>query len=221
MIGDRALDVRYWRDAVARMLTAFEAEHGWLCELDAAIGDGDHGTSMVFGFREAARRLGEEQTADVGAVLRVVGAAFTARVGGVTGALFGALFTACGAAAEGKQETGAADFARMFSSAVEAVGARGKAAEGDKSMLDALAPAWRALEEAAARGADASAALAEAAAAAAAGAESTRAMVARVGRARYQGEKSVGHLDAGAVSVALIFRVLAESCPRSTNQGGA
>jgi dihydroxyacetone kinase-like protein len=210
MSGKGSLGTDQWREAVARMLTAFEAEHQRLCELDAAIGDGDHGTSMVLGLRESVRRLGEEEAADVGAVLRVVGAAFTTRVGGVTGALFGALFTACGAAAEGKQETDAADLARMLAAGVEAVKARGKAVEGDKSMLDALAPASRALEEAAARGADARTALKEAAAAAAAGAESTRAMVARVGRARYQGERSVGHLDAGAASVALIFRVLAE-----------
>src|SRR5512140_1320785 len=77
----RGLDLGYWREAVARLLTAFQAEHQRLGELDGAIGDGDHGTSMVLGFREAARRVGAEEPAEVGALLRAVGAAFTGRVG--------------------------------------------------------------------------------------------------------------------------------------------
>ena len=211
MSTKQPLDLRYWRDATARLLAAFEGEHQRLCELDGAIGDGDHGTSMVLGFREANRRLLAEEPTDVGAVLRAVGAAFTNQVGGVTGALFGALFAACGEAADGKQETSAADLASMFAAAVEAVQKRGKAAEGDKSMLDALAPAARALQAGSAKGVLPRAALAEAAEAAAAGAETTRGMIARVGRARYQGEKSIGHTDAGAVSVALTFQVLAQA----------
>jgi dihydroxyacetone kinase-like protein len=202
---EQTVDVNYWREAIIRMLATFEGEHSRLCALDGAIGDGDHGTSMVLGFREATRRLLDEETPDIGAVLRTVGAAFTDQVGGVTGVLFGALFSAAGVAAEGKQETSAADLAAMFAAAAGAVRSRGKAAEGDKSMLDALAPAARALQAAAARDALPRVALRAAAAAAAAGAESTRSMTARVGRARYQGEKSVGHVDAGAVSVALIF----------------
>jgi dihydroxyacetone kinase len=103
-----------------------------------------------------------------------------------------------------------ADLSAMFGSAVTAVQARGKAGEGDKTMVDALAPAARALQAAAADRVGPREALRMAAKAAAEGAEGTRTMLARAGRARYQGEKSVGHIDAGAASIALIFRVLAE-----------
>jgi dihydroxyacetone kinase-like protein len=205
-----ALDLTYWRAALARLTQTFETEHARLCALDGAIGDGDHGTSMVLGFREASRALAATEVTEPSALLRQIGAAFTARVGGVTGILVGAVFSAFGTAADGKQTLGAADLAAMADAAVAAVRARGKAEEGQKSLLDALAPAARALREAAAQEAAPRAALQEAAAAAAAGAEATRDMVARVGRARYQGERSLGHVDAGAASVALLYRVLAD-----------
>lgn len=204
------LDLNYWIAALVRLAQTFETEHARLCALDGAIGDGDHGTSMVLGLREASRALAAAEVTEVSALLREVGAAFTTRVGGVTGILFGALFSAFGTAADGKQSLDTAGLAAMAEAAVAAVRARGKAAEGQKSLLDALAPAARALREAAAQEAAPRAALQEAAAAAAAGAEATRDMVARVGRARYQGERSLGHIDAGAASVALLFRVLAD-----------
>jgi dihydroxyacetone kinase-like protein len=205
------LDVGYWKRALRDVGREVEARRQWLCELDGAIGDGDHGTSMALGFRKVAERLDAEEFADVGAVLRAAGMTLVSSVGGVTGVIFGTLFMGAAGPAGGKEGVGARDLASMLAASLEAVKQRGKVQPGDKSMLDALAPAVKALQGAADEGADATEALARAGRAAAEGAENTREMVARVGRARYQGEKAVGHVDAGAASTALIFETLART----------
>lgn len=209
-----ALDIAYWRQAVLDIATAIEQRKGELCKLDGAIGDGDHGTSMALGFRTAASQLQTQEFSEVGALLEMVGGAFTRTVGGVTGIIFGMAFTGAGKGAAGKTETGTGDLAAMFRLALDTVKTRGKANEGDKSMVDALSPAVKALEEVAATGLNPKEALALAAAAAKKGMESTSQMLAKVGRARYQGENAIGHIDAGAASVALIFQSLYATATR-------
>jgi len=204
-----ALDIRYWQRALLNVARAIEREKDALCQLDAAIGDGDHGTSMARGFGAAAAKLAAGGFADVGAMLREVGTTLVSSVGGVTGIVFGTLFMSAGKAVEGKAETGTGELAEMIAAGLQAVQLRGKAQPGDKTVVDALAPAAEALREAAEKGLGVREALDLAQRAARRGMEQTRDMVARAGRARYQGEKAVGHIDPGAASVAIIFQALA------------
>jgi dihydroxyacetone kinase-like protein len=203
------LDLEFWKGASRRLREVFAEAEGRLCSYDGAIGDGDHGTSMLYGWTQAERRLSGEPPADVGQLLRQTGQAFLDNVGGVTGFVFGSLFSGAGEASSGARELDTAGLHRAFAAGLSMVKERAKVREGDKSMVDALAPAVTALAQAAGEGRQPAEALRLASLAAAAGLEATRSMEARVGRARYQGAKAVGHPDAGAASVALIFETLA------------
>ena len=207
------LDTAFWLGAVDALAAAFAAEEAVLCGYDGAIGDGDHGSSMVRGFQEAQGTLRARPASSPAEVLIRLGEAFMDNVGGVTGMVFGTLFVAAGRQAEGRQAAGvsqvdAAALHAMFAAGLAAVKKVGKATEGDKSMLDALSPAVHALDAAAQAGQAPAQALREAARAAEAGRDATRDMEARVGRARYQAGKGAGHVDAGAASVCLLFQSL-------------
>jgi len=203
------LSREFWLQSVDRLAAAFQEAEIRLCGYDGAIGDGDHGTSMCGGFLEAQRNLTGAPAADCGEVLRSIGRSFLDTVGGVTGVVFGSLFDAAGERSAGLQGLDAAAVHRAFAAGLVAARQRGRASEGDKTMIDALAPAVEALRAAAETGEPAGAALARAAAAAEAGMESTVRMEGKVGRARYQRGKGAGHVDAGAASVFLIFQTLA------------
>ncbi len=205
------LDRGFWLAAVDGLVDAFAGAELRLCGYDAAVGDGDHGTSMLRGFREARESLQGKPAADAGEVLRRIGEAFLENVGGVTGVVFGSFFDAAGRSAAGLAATDAAAVHRLCAAGLAAARKRGNAAEGDKTMVDALAPAVAALAAAAEAAEGAEGALAQAARAAAEGMEATVAMEARVGRARYQSGKGKGHVDAGAASVCLIFQTLART----------
>ncbi len=203
------LDRGFWLAAVDGLVDAFAEAELRLCGYDGAIGDGDHGTSMLHGFREARESLRGKPAADAAEVVRRVGEAVLENVGGVTGVVFGSLFDAAGESAAGLAATDAATLERMFAAGLAAAKKRGNAVEGDKTMVDALAPAVAALAAAAEAGEAAEGALTRAARAAAAGMEATVAMEAKAGRARYQAGKGKGHVDPGAASVCLIFQTLA------------
>jgi len=214
--------VRWLRLAAGRVAAA----RGRLTELDAAIGDGDHGINLDRGFREVVRRLdaGEMPGDPPQAVLAAVGRALLGTVGGASGALYGRGFLRAGAAVAALDaddgQTGAAppraqppreDLAvAALAAAVDAVAALGRATTGEKTMLDALVPAAAAMAASVADGAPLAEACAAAAAAAEAGAERTIPLVATKGRASYLGERSAGHLDPGAASSALLLRALAD-----------
>jgi dihydroxyacetone kinase-like protein len=206
-----ALTKRDVAAAVMRMADVFDRETDALCRLDAAVGDGDHGISMARGFRTAADRLPGVQDRDIEAIAGMVGAALTGGIGGVTGPIFGTLFTRLAVEAHGKEQLGPDDLARAFRGALDAIRTLGGAKPGDKTMVDALAPSVDALERAAADGLTMYDALDRAAAAADESARATITMKATKGRARYLGDRSIGHQDAGATSFALIMRALAES----------
>jgi phosphoenolpyruvate---glycerone phosphotransferase subunit DhaL len=204
----KALDCSFWSAAVDALAVAFEESEVRLCGYDGAVGDGDHGTSMLLGFHQGQASLREAPAVDVGEVLRRVGEAFIDNVGGVTGVVFGSMFTAAGQGAAGLASTDAAALHRLFADGLAAAKNRGKVSEGDKTMVDALSPAVEALRSAAEAGLGPGAALGRAAAAAEAGMNATIPMEARAGRARYQAGKGAGHVDAGAASMCLIFQVL-------------
>ena len=207
----KTLDLKFWSQAVGLLAGAFAENEVRLCGYDGAVGDGDHGTSMLLGFSLARKSLDECPPADIGQVFRQAGEAFMGNVGGVTGVIVGSMFAAMGESTGGARELGAEDLSRAFSAGLSAMKKRGKANEGDKSMVDALSPAVRAMAAAAENRKDADECLRGASQAAAAGMEATRGMEAKVGRGRYQKDKTAGHVDAGAASIALIFEVLARA----------
>jgi dihydroxyacetone kinase-like protein len=204
--------------ALKRMVAVFQDQMDALSRMDAAIGDGDHGISMARGFQAVGAKLPDVQERGIGAIARMVGDSLTGGIGGVTGPVFGTIFTQLALQAQGRNELGVADLARALRGALEAIQTIGQAQVGDKTMVDALAPAVAALERAADEGRDLDDALAAAAQAAEGGARATAAMRATRGRARYLGERSVGHQDPGATSFALIMKALLEGC-RATPTG--
>jgi dihydroxyacetone kinase-like protein len=207
----KTLDLEFWVRAVDALAAAFQEAESRLCGYDGAIGDGDHGTSMLGGFLEAQKSLRAAPAADCGDLLRKTGQAFLENVGGVTGVVFGSLFEAAGESATGLTALDTASLHRAFAAGLASAKKRGKAADGDKSMVDALSPAVEALRGAAGFGAPTDAALDQAARAAEAGMQATIAMEGKVGRARHQPGKGAGHVDAGAASVCLVFQILAEA----------
>jgi dihydroxyacetone kinase-like protein len=193
------------------MAVVFEAEMDALSRLDSFIGDGDHGISMARGFRAVAEQLPGVAEQDIGAIAGMVASSLTGSIGGVTGPIFGTVFAGLATHAKGKEHLNVDDLARGFRAALEAVTAIGHAGPGDKTMVDALAPAASALEQAAREGLDMETALERAARAANEGARATVQMRATKGRARYLGERSIGHQDPGATSFALIMQALADA----------
>jgi dihydroxyacetone kinase-like protein len=205
------LGLEFWTHALDSLVAAFTDAEVRLCGYDGAIGDGDHGTSMLNGFRAAQKSLAGTPAADCRELFCRMGQAFIDNVGGVTGIVFGSMFDGAGQAVAGLSDLDARDLHRVFSAGLAAAMKRGKATPGDKSMIDSLAPAVEALHAAAARAERAEAALAQAAGAAEAGMGATIPMEAKVGRARYQPGKGAGHVDAGAASVCLLFQTLARA----------
>jgi len=188
-----------------------EQRKGELDALDAVIGDGDHGTNMARGFAALRAKL-DPDAADAGGLLKAVAMTLISTVGGAAGPLYGTVFLQAAGKAQGKSALTLADWTECLDAGLAGVVARGKAAVGDKTMVDALTPAVAALEASAGLGlADA---LAVSATAAEAGMEATIPLVARKGRASYLGERSAGHRDPGATSSHLLLRTLAEVAAR-------
>ncbi|WP_256106469.1 dihydroxyacetone kinase subunit DhaL [Streptomyces sp. ODS05-4] len=199
------LDADAFRRWMAAAAAAVEREAGSLTDLDAAIGDADHGANLRRGFAAVAAELAKDDAPDSpGAVLTLAGRQLISTVGGASGPLYGTLLRRTGKALGDASEVDAAALAEALGAGVAAVGQLGGAKAGDKTMLDALEPAVAALAEAAGSAGPYTAA----AEAAARGAESTVPMRARKGRASYLGERSEGHQDPGATSSALLFAAL-------------
>ena len=181
----------------------FEARIDELDGLDAAIGDGDHGTNMARGMATASTIVPSPGTT-TRQYLNQVGMALVSSVGGASGPLFGTFFLRVGQLWQSPHSV--SSIWQALKAGRDGIASRGRAKVGDKTMLDALCPAVDVLEHAAMeRDEEPSASLARAAAAARTGAEATRGMVARRGRAAHYGERSVGHIDPGAVSMAMIL----------------
>lgn len=190
-----------------RSASRLHEQRAYLTDLDAAIGDADHGTNMDRGFTAVMAKLqAEGAPADVGAVLKTVGATLVSTVGGASGPLYGTAFLRAGMALAGKTALEPGDIEDGLMAALEGVKARGKAQRGEKTMIDALEPAVAAYSATLAAGGDAAAALAAAADAAEEGMRATTPLLATKGRASYLGERSIGHQDPGATSCALLLR---------------
>jgi dihydroxyacetone kinase-like protein len=180
-----------------------------LSDLDAAIGDADHGINMERGMTAVLGSLDETTPADMAALCKQVGMTLVKSVGGASGPLYGTFFLRMAGPLGAISDVDATDFAAALRAGVEGVVQRGRAESGDKTMYDALAPALEALDAALASGADLSKALSDAAVAAQSGRDATESMVARKGRASYLGQRSVGHQDPGATSSAMLIAAAA------------
>jgi dihydroxyacetone kinase-like protein len=202
-------DVLRW---VQRFAAEVEANKEYLTQLDAAVGDGDHGINMQRGMSAVVAKVdtqaGEQ---DVSALLNTVGMTLVSTVGGAGGPLYGTLFLQMGTATAGKTELSPDDWAAALEAGIAGVQARGKAEPGDKTMIDALLPGRDALTAALGGGATFADALRQSAAAAEQGMRDTIPLVARKGRASYLGERSAGHQDPGATSSHLLLEAAAET----------
>jgi dihydroxyacetone kinase-like protein len=198
--------VAAWLGRAGEAIIASAAE---LTELDARIGDGDHGINMQRGMEAVAAELRASEP-DVGAadLLRRSGRRVVSVVGGASGPLYGTLLIAT-ADALGDLPAGVADLARALEEGIAAVGRRGRSTVGQKTMLDTLVPAAATLASTLRSGATNAEAGVGAAEAARAGRDGTRDMIAQRGRASYLGERARGHLDPGAASSLLLIEALA------------
>ena len=201
--------------ALEAMCDTIEAEKEYLSELDGAIGDGDHGVNMAKCFREVKKKLAESTAADMNVLFNNVGLVVLNSVGGAMGALYGTFFLKMAQECVGKSELGLSDLVQMFQSAHKGILDIGKAIPGDKTLLDTLVPAIGALETSEQAGHSLPEALANFEQAAKKGMESTKDMIAKMGRASRLGQRSIGHQDAGATSCYFILRSLASAGPDS------
>ncbi|MEU3831675.1 dihydroxyacetone kinase subunit DhaL [Streptomyces microflavus] len=193
------LDADFFRRWMAATAAAVDRGADQLTELDSAIGDADHGSNLQRGFRAVAAVVEKDAPATPGAVLTLAGRQLISTVGGASGPLYGTLLRRTGKALGEDAEVTQEQLAQAFAAGVAAVGQLGGAQAGDKTMLDALLPAAKALALSFRGAADA----------ARAGAEATVPLLARKGRASYLGERSIGHQDPGATSAALLVEALA------------
>jgi dihydroxyacetone kinase-like protein len=196
---------------IEAMAQAIAGQQDHLSALDSTVGDGDHGHNLAKALARAVQQVNDLEKPTLDTVWRTAGKTVQDSVGGASGLLFGAVFSGAGRAVKGKTQATPADVADMLAGGLAQVQKRGKAQPGDKTMVDALAPATTAARAAAADGLPLSETLLRAADAARTGAESTREMVAKHGRAKFLGERSRGFQDAGATSMAIMLAAWAET----------
>lgn len=205
-----SLDTKQMAAIIEGMAKKIEAEKDYLTQLDNEIGDGDHGINLARGFEAVEKKLPSLAGGDIGALLKGVGMQLVSTVGGASGPLYGTAFMKAGMACKGLTELDGPAFIKAMEAAVDGIKMRGKATEGEKTMLDALCPALKVMQDEVAAGKSLKEALQDAAAAAEKGVEYTKTIIATKGRASYLGERSLGHQDPGATSSLYLLQVLAE-----------
>ena len=212
------------KPVIDALIAGIHANAARLSQIDGATGDGDHGINMDKGFLRAREILGQEPY-DLARGLSVLGKVLVTEIGGAMGPLYGSFYLDMAAASGGADQIDGPLFHRMLAAGIAAIQDLGEAKLGDKTLLDALLPAQAALAESLGRGETFTLALGHMAEAAEQGSESTRDMVARIGRASRLGERSRGFLDAGSVSCAIQMRAMADSmtdllAPEAVSEAG-
>ena len=205
------MDADVFRTWITTAAGVIEEQRDHLTQLDAAIGDADHGINLARGFTAVLSALETAAPATPGAVLTLTGSTLISKVGGASGPLYGTAFRGAGKALGDTADVDLPGLAAALEAALAGVQRLGAAREGDKTMVDALAPATGAFSKAIAEGASDADALTALAEAAQAGAVATISMQALKGRASYLGPRSVGHEDPGAASTALILGALRDA----------
>ena len=201
-------DTLNWVKTVASVIGENSA---YLTQLDAAIGDADHGANMERGFKAVMNKMPEISDKDIGTIFKTIGMTLISTVGGAGGPLYGTFFLQVGMKTAGKMELNMVDWTEALEAALNGVIMRGKAELGDKTMVDALTPAVATLKQSIPESQPINKALELSADAARKGMEGTIPLVARKGRASYLGERSAGHQDPGATSSFLILKAAADT----------
>ncbi len=189
-----------------RVIQDMDDQKAFLTELDNVIGDGDHGINMDRGFQAVKKQMPTYADLEVDGILKDVGKQLMKVVGGSAGPLYGSAFKKSGVYLKGKTEITMDDFLGMMDTSIEQIQKLGHAVEGEKTMLDAMIPATKAMKESYAADGDYKKALEAGVAAAEAGVEYTKTIIATKGRASYLGERSIGHQDPGATSFTLMLK---------------
>ena len=193
-----------------KIANIIEENKSYLTELDAVIGDGDHGINMNKGFNAVKQKLKGNDGSDIGEILKKTGMTLVSNVGGASGPLYGTAFMKAGIEVNGKANVDIEDFIKILEAALVGVKLRGKAVRGEKTMVDAIEPAIDAMKEARDEGLISVEILRLGKDAAMKGVEYTKTIIATKGRASYLGERSIGHQDAGATSSYLILNTVYE-----------
>jgi phosphoenolpyruvate---glycerone phosphotransferase subunit DhaL len=208
LIGESVMDEATIRTWMTEIANSIRAERDHLVQLDAAIGDGDHGINMTRGFEAVVLAFSTEDGGSPGQLMTLAGKTLISAVGGASGPLWGSALRRGGRTLGDKPTFEAEQLVVAMEAALAAVQDLGQAKPGDKTMVDALAPAVGALREGVAAGQPLRAAVGAARSAAEEGMRATVPMQARKGRASYLGERSIGHQDPGATSAVLILKAL-------------
>lgn len=195
---------------IVAICDTIEEQQQYLSDLDGELGDGDHGVNMAKCFRDVRKKVDLVADKDCGVILKTVGMHVMNSVGGAMGALYGTMFLKLAEECTGMTEVALDDLARMFTAAENGIRIIGKANVGDKTLLDTIAPAVASLQKSASDKILLDEAMAEFEKAAKEGMESTRPLIAKIGRASRLGERTIGHLDAGATSCYFILRSFAQ-----------
>lgn len=190
-----------------------------LTDIDCAIGDGDHGIGMEVGFKHTLEKLKANNYDKINDIFAEIGKAMIGNMGGASGVLFGTLFLSGVKGLEKIEQLDVAILAAIFRNGLLGVQSRGKAEVGDKTMIDALDPAVNALQEASKNHLGLIASFTNATEAAKQGVENSKALVAKFGRAKSLGERAIGHQDAGATTISIIFESMQNYVVDLENKG--
>lgn len=188
----------------------YDENKEYLTELDAAIGDADHGINLDRGFKAVVVELEDTDFPDISAILKTVAMTLIKTVGGASGPLYGTFFLRASTASVGKSELSPTDIVGIFTAGLEGVVQRGKAVLEDKTMVDAITPAVAAMQKAQENGSDLVSLMHQGTVAAEEGMRRTIPLQAKKGRASYLGKRSIGHQDPGATSAYMLFKAAAE-----------
>ncbi len=200
---------------VLDLVTAINAHRAWLSEIDGAIGDGDHGVNMRRGLKAVEAKMTDRGPDDLGGRFRLISTTLTSSIGGAAGPLYGTFFLECSRLSLHKSQLNLIELAGVVEAGLQGVVRLGKAAVGDKTMVDTLNAAMLFLKAASGRRASVADVITGCAEACDAAARGTTAMVARKGRASYLGKRSIGFQDPGATSAFFLFQSLAEAVSAS------
>lgn len=200
---------------IERIGQVIEENKLYLSELDASIGDGDHGLNLSKGFNAVKEKLESLNTTNISEVLKITGMALVSSVGGASGPLYGTAFMKASMAVNNKEEIDIYDFEKMLEYALDGIKMRGKSQLGEKTMIDAIEPALVKLKSDLSNKSDIVTCLENMSNEALKGVEGTKNIVATKGRASYLGDRSIGHQDAGATSSYLILKTIYEEVKKS------
>lgn len=203
------IGVKDVKKAIYKLCDVVIENEVYFCELDSVAGDGDFGMSLAKGFKQVKSQLDEIQGASPSQLIRDCGMIITEYCGGASGPIWGSAFRAAANSIKEKDHINEKDISIMLEAAIEGIQKRGGAKLGDKTLLDALIPATKALKDAIDEKDSLQQAVNKAAFSAKQGAEHTKTIVASKGRASYLGERSLNYPDAGAVAMGVIFEAFA------------